>query len=506
MISENSATSYNKQPYRTFANRDSHPEKLATLARLMGVSAALPEEASVLEIGCGTGGNIIPMAERYPTARFVGIDISSGHIEVCQTMCRELKLDNVDFHCSDIAAFDGEPESFDYVICHGVYTWVPEQIQSAIMRVIGRVLKPEGVAYVSYNTLPGWYQRGVLRDVMKFGAQLVDSQEPMSQLSAGLHFMHLVAQNRQQDGDLYGAYLREGLQRLSQSEPSYVYHEYLEPCNKPVLFSEFVSQAQQYELVYLAEAKQAMHSYEDLTDEAKQFLAGFGGNLIGREQALDFFRNRMFRESLLCKKRDSLNRDLKGGVFRELVFSTEWRAVTSESPATPESSGDRLFREVVHGREMRLPSGGFTDLLEIVGGLGAAGGRFDHIRADMVAKNPAEHDEQMVMRALGMLWQGGFVDATCSPAPVETDYAAVARTSAYARRQALDNVAVTSLRHQSYILSAIERALLLAATGECHIKDLVAIVMSQQESAEALREEVENGLSRLVNLGFFHRT
>lgn len=501
MNHDTSATSYNNQPYRTFANRDSHPEKLSTIARLMGLDAALPEGASVLEIGCGTGGNLIPMAERYPAAKFVGVDISSRHIEVCQGVCRELHLRNIDFQCTDILAFQGDVESFDYVICHGVYSWVPKEVQEQIMSVVARVLRPNGVAYISYNTLPGWRQRGILRDVMAFGAGLSGSQEAEGQLAGGLGFMHLLAQNRQGQGDLYGAYLQEGVHRLSQSEPSYVYHEYLEASNEPLLFAEFVSHAHRYGLGYLAEAKQAMHSYEDLNDDAKRFLAGFGDELIGREQALDFFRNRMFRESLLYKGGSNLRRDLKGSVFRELIFSSEWRLVGVSEASGGE--GESVFRENALGRELRLPGGSFAQLLGVVGGLGVTGGTFDEIRAEMVAANPASHDEQLVMRMVGMLWQGGFVDATCSVAPVETNRAAVARVGAYARYQVVAGESVTSLRHQSYILSEHERALLRAATGQCRIDELVGRVISETPGSAAALEELERGLQRLIELGFF---
>ena len=57
---------------------------------------------------------------------------------------------------------------FDYVICHGVYSWVPEAVQDRILEICARNLTPDGVAYVSYNTYPGWHARGLARDLMGF--------------------------------------------------------------------------------------------------------------------------------------------------------------------------------------------------------------------------------------------------------------------------------------------------------------------------------------------------
>ena len=120
----------------------------------------------MLELGCAAGNNLIPFAERHPGARALGLDLSSVQIAQGVSAIERLGLSNVEVKTFDISEVDASLGQFDYIVCHGVYSWVPGPVQDAILRVCSENLAPNGVAYVSYNVYPGWKAREIVRDAM----------------------------------------------------------------------------------------------------------------------------------------------------------------------------------------------------------------------------------------------------------------------------------------------------------------------------------------------------
>ena len=99
--------------------------------------------APVLEIGCAAAGNLIPFAATHPLARTVGIDLSQVHIDQGRRRVRALGLDNVELMHGDVAHLDlAAVGQFDFMICHGVYSWVPDEVQDAILAAWGQLLSP----------------------------------------------------------------------------------------------------------------------------------------------------------------------------------------------------------------------------------------------------------------------------------------------------------------------------------------------------------------------------
>src|SRR5690606_25508201 len=150
--SDTSATSYDEIPYQSTAFHYTHPDRLAGVATLFGMSPPPVATCRVLELGCAEGGNLIPMALGLPEGRFVGIDLSPRQIDDGRKVVAELGLSNIDLRPLSILDVDESLGTFDYIICHGVYSWVPEPVREAILRIMDRNLAPEGVGYISYNT------------------------------------------------------------------------------------------------------------------------------------------------------------------------------------------------------------------------------------------------------------------------------------------------------------------------------------------------------------------
>jgi len=142
----------------------SAPGQLAAIAYLFGLAPPDVPSARLLEISCAAGGNLSSYAAAHPQARVVGIDLSQVQIDQGRARTRALGLDNVDLIAGDIARMDPVGlGQFDFVIAHGVHSWVPAEVQEALLSAFRRLLTSEGVAYMSYNVYPGWKSKEIIR-------------------------------------------------------------------------------------------------------------------------------------------------------------------------------------------------------------------------------------------------------------------------------------------------------------------------------------------------------
>lgn len=239
-LKEQLSASYNETPYQSHPFPQSAPEHLLAVASLFGIQGIPIEQARILELGCASGGNLIPMALRFPSAQLVGVDISSTHIAEGQATIARLGLNNITLHHNDLTDITKSFGQFDYIISHGVYSWVPPEVQAAILRISGENLSLKGVAYVSYNTYPGWKYREVIRDAMMFrGAHRATPQERLSYARGMIDFLH---ENSPADS-LTRKNIDDVLPLLKNAQDYYLLHEFLEHCNYPCYFKEFIEQS-----------------------------------------------------------------------------------------------------------------------------------------------------------------------------------------------------------------------------------------------------------------------
>lgn len=489
-------TSYDEMPYATLAQRSTDPNRLSAIGRLYGVDVPSPERAAIIEIGCGTGTNLIHIAERFPGSQCVGIDISERHIAEGRRLATAAGIKNIELRHGDLQSENLAPGRFDYVICHGVYSWVPPHVQQQILRTVSSAVSENGLVYVSYNVLPGWRQRGAIRDIMITGAQyksvVSNSYAPEERLRGGLEFLSLVASARQLEGDLYGSYIKESLRRFKDSHPAYLFHEYLEEHNSAVRFSDLMEQVELHGLKFVAETKAAMMSADDLGEDVQEYLGRLGDDIITREQCLDVIRNRVFRETLLCKGHHSLKRDLKASVFKSLHFVSDYRYVRDTHQGSE-------FREVTEGNLVTTPRDEHARALTFIGSAGYAGAPFSALCDELRREGSLEIDERIVMHMVVRLWRAGFVDVALERSPITTKIQGIARVSEVARYQvAQEQGPVIALQHRSCGLSALERQIIAMSDGQRSFEDILSVVGVDGQSRAA-----SDALSRLVELGFF---
>ncbi len=147
------------------------PEQLATIAHMRGMQPCPAAQAAVLEIGCGSGSNLLPLAERYPAARLLGIDVLPDKVAEAQQLAAHAGLTNAEFRCVPLEQFAESPETFDYILAMDVYSWLDERSRDALLANCQRHLAPQGVVYLNYNVNPGWQFHEMLGAMMRFEAR-----------------------------------------------------------------------------------------------------------------------------------------------------------------------------------------------------------------------------------------------------------------------------------------------------------------------------------------------
>lgn len=293
------SSSYDTVPYQSHAFAQSQPDKLAVIAKLFGLNPLLPSKARVLELGCASGGNLIPLAARFPDAHFLGIDLSAVEVEHGCKQIQALGLKNIRIEHRSITDFETS-ERFDYIIAHGVYSWVPTTVQQALLKLCQQHLSAEGVAFVSYNVYPGWKAREVVRDAMMFHTRA--HTDPKVKLQQARGFVQYI-EKMSDPKTAFGAMLREEAKNLSEAPDYYVFHEHLEENNRPCYFTEFAAQAAKHELGFLGEAAISEMAPQRLGNEIFETLSKLSaGDVIATEQYMDIFKNRMFRQTLLVRR------------------------------------------------------------------------------------------------------------------------------------------------------------------------------------------------------------
>ena len=330
-MEESRATSYDVVGYPSLPIYYTHPNRLATLATLFGMKPAAVEHCRVLEIGCFDGVNLAAMAVGLPRSEFVGVDAAGTAIARGRAMAEDVGLKNLILRHIDLMEMAPDYGEFDYIIVHGVYTWVPQPVSQQIMAICKGSLAPQGVAYISYNALPGCHNRLMIREMMQFHNR--DFHDPQQKMQQGLNLLKVLANSLEKDTEPYTQFLKGEFERLSGRALESLYHDELSEVFAPLYFHQFMEQARQHDLQFLAEADFFDMVPRGMTPKAVEILDRIGDDIVLREQYLDFMRGRHFRKTLLCHPNVPLNRNLKPDCVKSYYVST---FAKPESP-TPNS-------------------------------------------------------------------------------------------------------------------------------------------------------------------------
>jgi methyltransferase-like protein/SAM-dependent methyltransferase len=462
-------TGYDLVPYESRPYPQTQPDRLATVAALFGVAAPSPDRCNVLELGCAGGGNIIAMAVELPESTFFGADASARQVDEGLETIEALGLGNVELRHADILEL-GNIRAFDYVVCHGVFSWVPEPVQEGILEICARTLTESGVAYVSYNTYPGWHFRGMVREMMRYhAAHFEDPAVRVQQAAALLDF--LASSVAAKDGP-YGQFLKQELDLLRRLSGSYLFHEHLEENNEPLYFHRFVERAAAHGLRYLGEADVPSMAAFRFPEEVRATLRRISSDQIQAEQYLDFLRNRTFRQTLLCRHDVPVDRTVQPARLFDMHVAAAVAPEPQESPAGTARSFRGRGNQRVTSQDARL-----TSALELLAGVWPGTLPFAQLAESANATGPSR--EELAARLLRLYLSGGPVELRVTPAPFVREVSERPRASSLARHQAGQGAAVTNLRHERVQVSDVERLVLRLLDGT---QNRSAIVASIQEA------------------------
>ena len=306
-LSTSKTNVYDEVPYESYPYSMSHPYHLMTLGTLFGIKPAPLENARVLELGCAAGGNIIPHAVNYPKAKFVGVDLSQVQIDEAKKHTAGLGLKNIEFHHCSITDIDSSFDKFDYIICHGVISWVPEFVRQKIFEISKNNLNENGIVYISYNTLPGWNMIRTIRDMMLYhSGMFTNVNEKIMQSRLLLEF---VKDSLEGSNSPYAEVLKNEATLLSKQSDHYLRHDHLEEDNKQYYFREFMDEAKKHNLQYLSDCSISTMYLGNMPAKVAEKLQTVN-DIVRTEQYMDFITNRRFRSTLLCHDSVKLNRSI----------------------------------------------------------------------------------------------------------------------------------------------------------------------------------------------------
>ena len=447
---------YDALPYTAWVQPYTCPARIAAVASLHGLVPYDTATARVLEIGCADGTNLIAMATARPGLRCVGVDYSAVQIEAGRKVVDGIGANNVDLRVASIEAIDASYGEFDLIVCHGVWSWVSPAMRAAILRVCAERLAPSGIAYVSYNTLPGWYSRLPFRDAMLAAA---GDGTPLSRVQRGRALIDAIAQHAPEHTGEWRARAQKQKERFEGYPDEYLFHEYLAEYNEPVYFKDFVKQSEDAGLAWLGEAE--LH-----LDMVGEPYPGAPGDRIGDEQHADYFRNMGFRKSLLVKKGVATRRTLASGIDA-LSFMGRF--------STPDGEPADLTQGVGVAYAGRNEQPLMTDLALLKGAVAVLTDAFPcsvsfpdlvDLARERVGDEPNPNDTQRLREELFQCFAAGVLDAWVGDDAFAAEISNRPVASAFARWHAAKSPWVPTLRHDGTKLTDFARFLLPLLDGE----------------------------------------
>jgi SAM-dependent methyltransferase len=491
-------TMYDEMPYPGLSHAQTHPDRLASMAILLGLDPAPVERCRVLDIGCALGVNLMAMAELLPESDFVGIDYAARQIEIGRDYLAELGLKNVRLEHMDVMAVPESLGHFDYIIAHGFYSWVPPTAQDQLLAVIRRHLAPNGVAYVSYNTYPGWYLMQVIRDSMMLRTRQMS--DPAERAAAGREIVDFLAQaipdNSGPFAKFLHSYRRSQATRDSRgaAADALLLHDMMSDLNEPVYFEQFVAHAEGHGLQYLSEVDLAAVMPSRMKPEIAHELAELTRDPMESEQWLDFMRFRTFRQTLLVHREVEVQKTLRPQVVGRFKLASlaeakndpvdlspgvveQFRTEDNASFATDHPLTKAAFVEMISNRPRAIP---FEVLVR------AAAARIDLFLDESTTREIAVFAAN-VLRALS--YSPELVELHLFQPPISIVPGPRPRTTDLMRWQARMGLPATNLRHERVDLDPELRALTMLLDGERDRDQLLSAFMLLFRQGQLQAEE-----------------
>ncbi|HMP55193.1 MAG TPA: class I SAM-dependent methyltransferase [Novosphingobium sp.] len=467
-------TAYDRVAYPTTVFTQTHPERLAVLARLAGLDPVPPARARILEVGGGTCVNLLSLAAIWPGCEAHGFDLSASAIARGQQIAEAAGIANAVLAVDDICEAHRryEPGSFDYVIVHGVYAWVPDHVREATMRLVAHVLSERGIAFISFNAMPGGHVRLIMREMLLDA--IGEISDPAAKITAVRAFLENYARPRPDDEPL-ATTLRQQAESMLQRPDAVLFHDELGECFRPQRALDVAAAARAQGLVYLTDAGRNRHLDGFLPDGSPVPDDPEGAVLLAASRD-DYASLRYFRQSLFVRASQVPDRQIEPRRMADCWISTRLR----------------------RGEDGTFSQGG--DSIAIA----------DEALADAIARVAAVHPQRVPLaqvasqpdhlRVILQLFAEWYVNLHLDPAPFPAGIGDLPEASPLVRGMlALGEDMVCTLDHTVIRIEQPElRALLIAADGNRSLAGIAAMEtgIPPADTAAALSAAAARALMR----------
>lgn len=434
------------------------------------------------------------MALQFPESRFVGIDLSPVQINLGREVAAGLSVNNLELRTADILELgDRDLEPYDYIIVHGVYSWVSSEVREKILSICRDHLTDNGLAYLSYNSYPGWHGKQALRKMLRYHTRRID--DPREKVQAALELLAAFPRSAELPNDpatILVERLRHDLENIDDPV-TYLVHEYLVDANEPLYFHEFLDRVDAFGLRHVDDAFPGSAALDRLPPASRQLVESFT-DYSEQQQYVDFICNVSFRRSLLCHGRLPLDHDVTFDRMQPLYVTATCRRADSED-------GVPRFRNDP-GREFSIEHPGLQHALKCLVDTRPASIPVTQLR-NILGTDVAD-DEAAAM--FDSLLRNAAVEFTSHPFCCTLDIGERPYASRLVRYQAADGT-VTSTAHRPVGLgNTLERHLLQLLDGTHTVPQLISSLRQRLAPDEPLSDAqwdtlVRGHLSRLAKLG-----
>jgi methyltransferase-like protein/SAM-dependent methyltransferase len=491
-IGGSSTTPYDEVLYPVAVHVHTHPDRFATVGTLRGMRPAPIDHCRLLELGCGVGSNLTAIAFNYPGSEFIGLDLARRPIATGQDWIAELGLKNIRLYNLDVCEANKERFGFfDYIIAHGLYSWVPQTVRKHILATCGEMLTPQGIAYINYNAYPGNHLRDLARGIIRFHVGQFES--PVEKIRQARTILNFLAESTPVP-DAYTTVLRSEFERVAKYKDEAFFHDDLGEINQSFYFHEFISDAERHGLQFLGESSPNEVDPEKVTAEVVNKLNELeGSSEVVREQYKDFVRGCGFRRTLLCHKEVPIASNNLPERVSELYVSCDASPVQS-----PRDSKATLFRRP-NGAELETAHPLAVPMLKYICSEWPCTVSFaallDHVKDSTVsnaATGSLDNHTAWLAEALLSAYKGGLLELHVAPRLVVNKVSDRPISSALARFQVKRSEYATSQIHKLFrIDDPLSRRLLELLDGN---RDEASVTQSLLEFVSASQVELrENG-------------
>jgi SAM-dependent methyltransferase len=476
---------YETVPYRGYPISATAPARMALAALAQGGPVASLEAPRVLEIGCGDGANLLPLAYFHPRWQLRGVDSSARAIATAREGARALGIDNVSFADADLASFEPEGEH-DFVIAHGVYSWIDADRRAALRRLARRALAPSGLSYVSFNAMPGWGVRGRIRDL------LLRSTERPTLEAARARVEDLAGLVPEEQND-WTMLLSHELERARAAADAYLAHEYLAPDNHAFWLGEVTRDFASDGLRYVGDG--FFGAPEGFVDPALRARAeGTGGDAIAQEEMIDLILFRQLRAALFCRE------DAPAPAAVD-VLEHAWVACAARRRSDPFDltvDAEEVF-DSPYGREIRVRAPLSKMALLVLADRYPEAFRVHTLVAECRERlashgiAPEAGDEARMREGLSTLAALLDVELRLDAPPLRIEPRARPRALALTRHEAERSETVTSALHTMIPLDPLDRAIVVRLDGSRSVSQVADAIADAQASGELELEGAPSG-------------